>query len=117
MTEIILSVVFIVLLLFCIDPFHLWMPTAIETAALVGLALAGVVYAGLIFRQRPRDERESLHLMRSTQAGFLVGVVGLCGFIVYQMATGAPLSKGVVVILAIMVVVKLLTLLWQRRRS
>ena len=117
MTEIILSLVFIVLLLLCIDPFHLWVPTSIQTASLVGLALAGIVYAGLLFRQRPRDERETLHLMRSTQAGFLVGVVGLCGFIVYQMATGAQLAKEIVVILAVMVIVKLLMLLWNRRRG
>lgn len=117
MSETIMSLVFVVLLLACIDPFHLWMPTAVQKTALVGVALAGLVYAGLIFRQRPRDERDTLHVLRSNRGGFLAGVVGLCGYIVYRMAIGATLDKAIVVILAVMVIVKLVLLLWNRRRS
>jgi len=107
MTETILSVVFVVLLLACVDPLHLWMPNSLQTAGLVGLILAAVIYAGLLFRERPRDEREALHLARSSRGGYLTGIIGFTAFIVVEMLAGRKLNKAVVAILAAMVVVKL----------
>jgi hypothetical protein len=117
MIETVLSIVFVVLLLACIDPLHLWMPSSLQMAALAGLILAGVVYAGLLFRVRPRDEREALHLARSSRGGFLAGVIGFTAFIAVEMIAGRKLNKTVVALLAAMVIVKLVLMLWNRRRS
>jgi len=116
MAEIILSFVFLVLLGACVDPFHLWMPTPVQMLALSLLIVAGVIYAGLLFRERPRDEREALHVARSSRGGYLVGVVGLVAIVVYRTATGST-DKSAIVVLAAMVIVRLLLLLWNRRRS
>jgi hypothetical protein len=116
MIETILSVVFVILLAVCVDPLHLLMPTPLQMAALVALILAAVVYAGLLFRERPRDEREAVHLTRSSRGGYFLGIVGLSAIIVYQLIAGREVSKAVVAVLAGMVIVKLVLLLWHRRR-
>jgi hypothetical protein len=116
MVETILSVVFVVLLAACVDPLHLLMPSSLQMAALVALILAAAVYAGLLFRERPRDEREAAHLARSSRGGYLGGVVGLSAYTVYNLIAGRELDKAVVAVLAGMVILKLVLLLWHRKR-
>ena len=117
MLEILFSLVFLVLLAACVDPFHLWVPTYLHMAALVALIVAAVVYAGLVFRERARDEREAVHRARSSRGGYLAGVCGLSAWVVSQLVAGRTPDKIVVSVLAAMVIVKLILQLWNRMRS
>jgi hypothetical protein len=116
MAEIILSFVFLVLLAACVDPFHLLMPTPLQMIALSLLIVAGLVLAGLVYRERPRDEREALHVARSSRGGYITGVIGLVAVVSYTTARGAT-DKGAMVVLGAMVIARLLVLLWNRTRS
>jgi len=117
MIETILSLVFVMLLAACVDPLHLLMPTPWQMAVLAALIGAAAVYAGLLFRERPRDEREAVHLARSSRGAYFVGVIGLSAFIVYESLAGRSVNKAIVAVLAAMVIVKLILLLWNRKRS
>jgi hypothetical protein len=116
MSEIVLSLVFLVLLAACLDPLHLLMPTPLQMLALSLLTVAGIVYAGLIFRERPRDEREALHVARSSRGGYLAGVIGLSAVVIVRMLQGST-DKTAIAVLGAMVIVRLLLLLWNRTRS
>ena len=116
MVEIVLSALFVLLLGMCVDPLHILMPSPVQTVSLVLLILAATSYAGLVFRERPKDEREAAHLARSSRGGYLVGIVGLAAVVIYQAISGRTPDKSVVAILAAMVIAKLLLLLWNRRR-
>lgn len=80
-TTIVLALVIIVLSIGLLNPFHWWMPSALEMLLVAVLALLGFAYAAFFWQERPRDEREE-HLQRRAGriaylAGILVGITGI----------------------------------------
>lgn len=95
------------------DPFHWFMPDAFQMLVLCLFTAALLVYAGLIFREAARDEREASHLYRASRWGYLVGVLALTVTIVVQDLLHC-LDPWLLVILGLMVVVKLVVLRWSQ---
>lgn len=108
-TELGIALIFIALIIGLTDPIDLLMPSEIQTTLLV---LAVVVYgffAGLMFREKPLDEREELILHQSSRAGFLVGTGVLLLGVVYQVANRS-LDNWLIWALGSMVIVKVIWL-------
>ncbi len=114
--EVILSVVFIILLLMKVDPFDLLMPNHVQMFILGLLVAAFGLYAGVLFRQRVRDEREALHLYRASRFAYIGGVTLLVVGITVQSFLGS-LDPWLVWILAGMVIIKMTILIWSRIRN
>jgi hypothetical protein len=107
-TEIIAGVVLVGLLVLFVNPYMFWMPSVL-TYCVLGLVLVGFgVFGGMVWHERPRDEREELHAMRASRFAYLAGLGVLVAGAVYQAAT-AMMDKWLFAAIAVMVLVKLAT--------
>ena len=116
LAEIIVSLAFILLLALKLDPFDLLMPNKVQMTILATLVAAAGLYAGILFRQRARDEREALHLYRASRFAYMAGVALLVVAIVIQSFRGGT-DPWLFYILGGMVIVKLAILFWSRIRN
>lgn len=114
--EIIVSLAFVILLALKLDPLDLLMPNKVQMSILALLVAAAGLYAGILFRQKARDEREALHLYRASRFAYVAGVALLVLAIVVQSFQGAT-DRWLFYILAGMVLVKLVILIWSRIRN
>ena len=115
LTESLLALAVLAVLFLKIDPFHWFMPTEIQMILLCFFAAAFALYAGVVFREQARDERESDHLYRASRWGYLVGVVTLSVIIVVQDVLHR-LDPWMLIVLGAMVVTKLVVLRWSQWR-
>jgi hypothetical protein len=106
-----LAVAVLVIIFFEIDPFHWFMPTEAQMILLCAFAAALALYAGVVFREQAKDERESNHLYRASRWGYLVGVVAISVLIVVQGVLH-HLDPWLLVVLGTMVITKLVVLRW-----
>lgn len=83
-SEIVISVVLIILLLFLLNPMDFWMPTSVHMMMLVGLAVGFVLFAGLMWRETARDEREQLHKVIAARFSYLIGIASLVTGVIIQ---------------------------------
>ncbi|KGE72063.1 hypothetical protein DC28_08130 [Spirochaeta lutea] len=112
--EIILSVLMVVLSVVKLDPFGWSMPTQLQMIILGLLIGAFGLYAGLLYRERPQDEREASHLHRASRLGYMAGVATLVVAIVVQ-SLNASLDPWVVITLSVMIVAKLVSRIVEQR--
>ncbi|NNM68263.1 MAG: hypothetical protein HKM06_09655 [Spirochaetales bacterium] len=109
LNEILLAIVVLITLFLKVDPFHWLMPTAAQMFLLCLFSAAVALYAGVIFREKPHDERESHHLAAASRAGYLAGVGALSILLVVQDLLH-ELDPWLVGVLALMILVKLAVL-------
>lgn len=115
LSESLLAVAVLAVLFLKFDPFHWFMPTELQMILLAVFAAAFALYAGVVFREQARDERESSHLYLASRWAYLVGVVGLSLVIVVQDVFH-KLDPWLLLILGLMVVTKLAVLRWANWR-
>jgi len=115
LSETLLAFAVLIVLFLKMDPFHWFMPTEMQMLILCIFAAAFALYAGVVFREQARDERESSHLYLASRWGYLVGVVSLSLVIVVEDVLHR-LDPGLLLVLGIMVVVKLVVLRWAQWR-
>lgn len=109
------SLAIIVITLIFLNPTHLTMPGNIQSMLVLGLILAFLTFAALIFRERTSDERESLHRLVSGRISYLVGVGTLILGIIVQ-ATMHEIDKWLVIALCAMVLSKLVARIYSQFR-
>jgi hypothetical protein len=115
-SEIVVALALVTVLFLPADPFRLLMPTEVQMVLLGALAAAAAVYAGLVFREKPADERESLHLYQASRIAYLAGTVALTAAIVVQDVLHR-LDVWLPAVLGVMILTKLVVLLWARYRN
>lgn len=115
-SEVTISLIFAVLLLFVLNPFGIWMPDALVMALAAALAATFAVFALFIWREHPRDEREELHRMVAGRAAFLGGAGTLVIGIIIQ-SFGHNIDPWLVGALGAMVLVKIGTRAYSRIRN
>ncbi|MEJ2665128.1 MAG: hypothetical protein P8107_13985 [Spirochaetia bacterium] len=116
LTEIIIAVILIVILFIKADPFNILMPTEIQMILLCVLAAAFALYAGLIFREKPADEREAYHLHRASRIAYIAGTLSLTVAIIIQDVFH-QLDPVLLAVLGIMIVTKLVVLLYVKFKN
>ncbi len=114
--EIIVSAVFLVLLALKLDPLRLLMPNHMQMIVLALVVAVFGVYAGLLFRQKARDEREAFHLHRASAGAYVAGVALLILGIAFQSFSGKS-DPWLFYILGGMVVAKMALLVWSHLRN
>jgi len=115
LSESLVALALLVVLFLKVDPLHWFMPTEMQMIVLCVFAAAFALYAGVVFREQAKDERESSHLYRASRWGYLVGVVALTMLIVVQDVLHR-LDPWLLGILGLMVVTKLVVLRWAQWR-
>lgn len=116
MQEIIVAVVLGILLIFFTDPFMLFMPDMAMMVIMGGLIVAFGIFAMFVWKERPMDERESLHRMIADRAAFLTGGGALVAGIIIQTLRHNE-APWLVLVLGAMIVAKIGGLLWARMKS
>ncbi|MBN2736378.1 MAG: hypothetical protein JXR70_05310 [Spirochaetales bacterium] len=115
MSEIIVAFVLILILFLKADPFHFLMPDELQMLLLCILSAAFALYSGIMFREKPADERESFHLALASRIGYLAGTISITVAIIIQDLMH-QLDPVLLLILGIMIVTKLVTLLISKYR-
>jgi len=98
------------------DPFHWFMPDALQMIVLCVLVALFGLFAGMIYREKPADEREAFHLYKASRGGYIAGILTICSLIVYQDLQHR-LDPSLLLILSVMVLVKLGIQIWSRYRD
>ena len=110
-----LSIVIVGLAIALLNPWHFWMPTSFHMM-LIGLLLAGVgLFALFIWRQKPVDEREELHLMIESRMAYLTGVLVLAICLIIQSFMHS-VDPSVIIALGAMFIVKTIASIWLQIR-
>jgi cobalamin synthase len=82
------AVLFLVLVVLAINPWHIWMPTALWWLVVVVALIVFALFAIFIWREKARDEREALHTQQAGRVGFLIGAGVLVLGILYETHQG-----------------------------
>ena len=111
--EIIVSLVLIVLLILCLNPFEFWMPPGLLMMLVLGLVVVFALFASFIWRENSKDEREGLHKMMAGRIAFLAGTAVLVTAIIVQ-SLRHELDFWLVLTLGTMILAKIIGLLYGR---
>ncbi len=115
MHEFLIAIILLILLALVANPFGLWMPDSLSMMLLIGVVAVFVLFASLVWRERPRDERESYHAALSGRLAFLAGSCMLLLAVVVQSYQHA-LDPWLIGALAGMILVKVGAQIYSRRK-
>lgn len=113
--EIVVSVLLVALLALFLNPLGFWMPTALVMMMITALIIGVAAFAGFVWREQARDEREGLHRMLAGRAAYLAGSGVLAVGIILQSIAHA-LDPWLVIALAAMILAKVAGLIYGRVR-
>ena len=113
--EIFVSLVLIVLLVLFLNPFGLWMPTALLMMMVLGFVVMFALFASFIWKENVRDEREGLHKMMAGRIAFLSGTALLVIGIIVQ-SFKHELDFWLVLALGTMILAKIIGLIYGRMK-
>lgn len=106
--EIIFSVLLVIALMLCLNPFNLFMPAPVIKLLVVALLLVFGLFSVYIWKERKGDERESFHKILSGHFAFLTGSVILVIGIAVQELNG-KLDPWLVIALVGMIIAKVIS--------
>lgn len=112
--EIVTTIIFVLLLVLFWNPFSIWMPQALTYTVIACLFVVTAIYAGLVLREKPLDEREEKHRASAGRIGFIVGVAVLVLGILIQSLNSHP-DPWLIGALGGMIISKVVALAWNRR--
>ncbi len=114
--EIIISLTLIILLILFLNPFEFWMPNIILMMMILGLLLVFSVFASFIWREKSRDERESMHKMIAGRIAFLSGTAVLVIGIIIQ-SLKHELDFWLIFALGVMILAKIVGVIYNRVKN
>lgn len=86
--EIVISLALIGLLVFFINPFDLLMPQPLHPFMVPFLAALFIIFAGLLWRETPGDEREQFHKIIASRFAYFAVITTLIAGVVFQSFKG-----------------------------
>ena len=114
--EIVVIGVLIILIILFVNPFYFWMPDSLEKVMLAGMIIVFGIFSNLVLKEKPQDEREKDHLMKSSRAGYLAGGITLMVIIVIQALQG-EVDEWLLAALGVMVLVKFIVSLYNQKNN
>lgn len=90
------------------------MPTNVQRMMLAAAIITYAVFAGLVYKEKPADEREEYILAKSSRSAFLVGTSILLIAIIIQTLS-KELDSWLVAALGGMVATKIFTHYWHTK--
>lgn len=114
-TEVIFSILLIILLVLFLEPFGLFMSPPILMMIVLGLIVVFGIFTALIWREKVKDERENLHKMMAARFGFIAGASVLVVGIIIQ-AFAHNVDTWLILALIAMILGKMAGLLYGERK-
>jgi len=87
-TELIISLLFIIILVLFLNPLGFWMPRTLSAIMLAGLAILFVLFVFGVLREGTGDERDKVHRARASRFAVLITAAGLLIGIAAQALSG-----------------------------
>ncbi len=106
--EVAIGIVLLVILGIFLNPTHLLMPDSINMMLILGLIIGFLGFIGLVWRERPNDEREVAHIGKAGRLSFFSGAAILVIGIVVQ-AVHHEIDPWLLYALSVMVLAKLIS--------
>lgn len=114
-SELLISLFLIILLTLLVNPFEIWMPSALVMMLVAMAAILVVVFAGFVWREKSLDEREGLHKLLANRFAYLAGMVVLLLGLISQ-SLNHNIDPWVAIALGVMVLAKAVGFLYARKR-
>ncbi len=83
-SELVLAIIFILLLLVCLNPFNIFMPSAMVMMLVTGLIVIFALFSAVLWKEHPKDEREAMLSQKAGRLAFLAGTAVLVIGIIFQ---------------------------------
>lgn len=112
-SELIISTLLIILLIYLLDPFGIHMSATMQLLAVIFIILLLVLFLGFVWKEKVRDERESLHRHISSRFAYLAGVIVLALGVIIQ-ALNHQLDFWLVLALCTMILFKMFGLIFSQ---
>lgn len=93
----------------------LTMPSTLFSMLVVLFSLSWITFSALVWREKPADERESLHALMAGRVAFLAGVAVLVVGVVTQSLMH-NIDPWLIITLCVMVTVKIALLIYSRHK-
>jgi len=106
--------ILVALLVLLSDPFMLWMPAPLQMAALLGIVVLAIVWAGFVMYEKSHDEREVTHKMQAGRIAYLSGIGVLTLALIFQ-GFAHNIDPWISTALGVMVISKLLARFYSER--
>lgn len=116
-SEIILSLVLLVLLGVFLNPFNVFMPPAFVTMLIVFLLAILGAFIVLVWKEKPKDEREKLHSMFASRLSLILGSSILTLGIIYEELILHALDPWLVYALGAIIIGKLIGVIYIQRKN
>jgi hypothetical protein len=113
--ELILSVALIGLLLFFLKPLLIMMPQPMHPLMIPLLVILFIIFAAMLWKEKPADEREQLHTFIASRFAYFAGVAVLTIAIIVQHAYG-PIDPWLIIAVCAMLLAKIGGLLYGKIR-
>lgn len=107
-----IAVIFILILILFLNPFGFWMLDALEYMIMAGIVIVFALFAGLVLKEKARDERELSNKNIAGRVGYLTGVGVLVLGLVVEGVITANVDPWLVSSLALMVLARLVASLY-----
>ena len=86
LNEITISIILIILLILFLNPLDFLMPSPFVTMLIIFLIAVFGIFTAVIWREKPRDEREGFHSMYAGRLAFLTGsTILVIGIVVQEL--------------------------------
>ncbi len=83
--ELIITIAFLFLVIFTCDPMLSFIPISLQKGLVILLIVVFGFFAGAVWHERSRDEREQHHAQLAGRIGYLAGILVLVVGIAYQV--------------------------------
>lgn len=114
--EIVVAVVLILLILLFLNPLGLWMPDTLVYMLIAGVVVLFALFAGFVWKERARDEREQLHKMIAGRLAYLAGMGVLVLGVAVQGFTLPHVDPWLLFALSAMILGKIFGFFYSRSR-
>lgn len=109
-----ISTIFIVCIaLLFLNPTHLTMPDSFNTMLMLGVIIAFLFFAGIVWKEKAEDERDQVHIIHAGRLSYIIGV-GLVVIGILLQAVKHEVDAWLVITLCGMVLSKFLSRLYFR---
>lgn len=113
--EIIISLVLIGLLVFFLNPLDLLMPQPLHPLMVPFLIVLFIIFAGLLWREAPGDEREQLHKYIASRFAYFAVIATLITGVIMQSFKGV-IDPWLIIAICIALLAKILGLIYGHLR-
>lgn len=109
--EIILTICIVVVAVLLLNPFSFWMPNMLVMCMLASILALFGVFAGLVLREKSKDERDDIHKGLAGRNAFLAGsVVLILGIFIQGLSH--TIDAWLILALIAMIIAKVVTRIW-----